>query len=89
MGRKLQESVTKRRNIKFKRWGLTKKKEYNTRYTAKVWNLEYFILVLRLPYFQLVMNLLSLKYLAKVFHGQICVHGSYLNITVMCTLCQP
>ena len=30
------------------------------------------------------MNLLSPEYLAKFLHGQICVLGSYLNITVMC-----
>ena len=35
-------SVPKRRHIKFRRWGITQKNEYNIHNTAKFWNQEYF-----------------------------------------------
>jgi len=33
-----RDNVPKRRNIKFRRWGITQKKAYNIQNTAKVWN---------------------------------------------------
>jgi len=36
----MEQSAPKRRRIKFKRWGITQKKEYNIQNTAKVWNQE-------------------------------------------------
>jgi len=37
---KMKESVLKRRDIKFRRRGITQKKAYNIQNTAKVWNQE-------------------------------------------------
>ena len=37
---KMEQSVPKRRYIKFRRRGITQKKEYNIQNTAKVWNQE-------------------------------------------------
>jgi len=37
---KKEQSVPKRRNIKFRRRRITQKKEYNIQNTAKVWNQE-------------------------------------------------
>jgi len=39
---KMEQSVPKRRHIKFSRRGITQKKAYNIRNMAKVWNQEYF-----------------------------------------------
>ena len=38
---KMEQSVPKRRHIKFRRRGITQKKAYNIQNTAKVWNDEY------------------------------------------------
>jgi hypothetical protein len=38
----MEQSVPKRRHIKFRRRGITQKKEYNIQNTAKVWNQEPF-----------------------------------------------
>jgi len=38
---KMEQSVPKRRNIKFRRRGITQKKTYNIQNRAKVWNQEY------------------------------------------------
>jgi hypothetical protein len=38
---KMEQSVPKRRHIKFRRQGITQKKTYNILNTAKVWNQEY------------------------------------------------
>jgi len=37
---KMEQSVPKRRHIKFRRRGITQKKAYNIQNTAKVWNQE-------------------------------------------------
>jgi len=37
---KMEQSVPKRRHIKFRRWGITQKKTYNIQNMAKVWNQE-------------------------------------------------
>jgi len=37
---KMEQSVPKRRYIKFRRRGITQKKIYNIQNTAKVWNQE-------------------------------------------------
>jgi hypothetical protein len=37
---KMEQTVSKRRHIKFRRWGITQKKAYNIQNTAKVWNKE-------------------------------------------------
>jgi len=37
---KLEQSVPKRRELKFRRRGITQKKKYNIQETAKVWNQE-------------------------------------------------
>jgi len=39
---KMEQSVPKRRHIKFRRRGITQKKAYNFQNTAKVWNQVYF-----------------------------------------------
>jgi hypothetical protein len=39
---KMEQSVSKRRHIKFRRWGITQKKAYNIQNTAKISNQEYF-----------------------------------------------
>jgi len=36
----MEQSVTKRRHIKFRRRGITQKKTYNIQNTAEVWNQE-------------------------------------------------
>jgi Holliday junction resolvase-like predicted endonuclease len=41
---KMEQSVPKRRHIKFRRRAITQKKTYNILNTAKVWNQEHFIL---------------------------------------------
>jgi len=38
---KMEQSVPKRRHIKFRRREITQKKTYNIQNTAKVWNQEY------------------------------------------------
>jgi hypothetical protein len=38
---KMEQSVPKRRHIKFRRRGITQKKAYDIQNTAKVWNREY------------------------------------------------
>ena len=38
---KMEQSVPKRRHIKFRRRGITQKKTYNIQNKAKVWNQEY------------------------------------------------
>ena len=38
---KMEQSVPKCRHIKFRRRGITQKKTYNIRNTAKVWNQEF------------------------------------------------
>ena len=38
---KMEQSVPKRRHIKFRRRGITQRKTYNIQNTAKVWNQEY------------------------------------------------
>ena len=40
VGMKMEQSVPKRRHIKFRRRGFTQKKVYNIQNTAKVWNQE-------------------------------------------------
>jgi hypothetical protein len=37
---KMEQSVPKRRHIKFRRRGITQKKAYNIQNTTKVWNQE-------------------------------------------------
>ena len=37
----MEQSVPKRRHIKFRRRGITQKKAYDIQNTAKVWNQEY------------------------------------------------
>jgi len=37
---KMEQSIPKRRHIKFRRRGITQKKAYNIQDTAKVWNQE-------------------------------------------------
>jgi len=37
---KMEQSVPKRRHLKFRRQGITQKKAYNIQDTAKVWNQE-------------------------------------------------
>ena len=37
----MEQSVPKRRHIKFRRRGITQKKAYNIQNTAKVWNQEF------------------------------------------------
>jgi len=39
----MEQSVLKRRHIKFGRRGITQKKTYNTQNTAKVWNQEGYV----------------------------------------------
>ena len=39
---KIEQSVPKRRHIKFRRRGIAQKKAYNIQNTAKVWNEKYF-----------------------------------------------
>jgi hypothetical protein len=36
----MEQGVPKRRHMKFRRWGITRKKTYNIQNTAKVWNQE-------------------------------------------------
>ena len=43
---KMEQSVPKRRHIKFRRRGITQKKAYNIQEMAKVWNQELFHLIL-------------------------------------------
>jgi len=38
---KMEQSVPKRRHIKFRRWGIIQKKAYNIQNRVKVWNQEY------------------------------------------------
>ena len=45
---KMEQSVPKRRHIKFRRRGITQKKAYNIQDTAKVWNQELPCYLLRL-----------------------------------------
>jgi len=45
VGMKMEQSVPKRRHIKFRRQGITKKKTYNIQNTAKVWNQGYYLLI--------------------------------------------
>jgi hypothetical protein len=52
---KMEQSVPKRRHIKFRRRGITQKKTYNIQNTAKVWNQEYIDLFL-------IINLLLREY---------------------------
>jgi len=48
---KMEQSVPKRRHIKFRRWGITHKKTYNIQNTAKVWNQEgWYVVTLFLRY---------------------------------------
>jgi len=42
---KMEQSVPKRRHIKFRRRGITQKKTYNIQNTAKVWNQECSVVV--------------------------------------------
>jgi len=42
---KMEQSVPKRRHIKFRRRGITQKKTYNIQNTGKVWNQEFIFLV--------------------------------------------
>jgi hypothetical protein len=42
-----RHSVPKRRHIKFRRRGITQKKEYNIQNTAKVWNQELLVFVMQ------------------------------------------
>ena len=37
----MEQSITKRRHIKLRRWGITPKKAYNTQNMAEVWNQAY------------------------------------------------
>jgi hypothetical protein len=41
---KMEQSVPKRRNIKFRRRGITQQKAYNIQNTVKVWNKELFMI---------------------------------------------
>jgi len=50
--RVMEQSISKRRNIKFRRRGITQKKEYNIRNTAKVWNQAYICRLLMNGYFR-------------------------------------
>jgi len=45
---KMEQSVPKRRHIKFRRRGITQKEEYNILNAAKIWNLEQNIQLLSL-----------------------------------------
>jgi len=45
---KMEQSVPKRRHINFKRRGITQKKAYNIKYTAKVWNQDFFLKAIKL-----------------------------------------
>jgi hypothetical protein len=42
---KMEESIPKRRNIKFRHGGITQKKTYNIQNTAKVWNQEFLLIL--------------------------------------------
>ena len=44
---KMEQSVPKRRHIKFRHRGITQKKAYNIQDTAKVWNQEASVLLLQ------------------------------------------
>ena len=44
MPMKTEQSVPKRRHIKFRRQGITQQEAYNIQYTAKVWNEKYYYL---------------------------------------------
>jgi hypothetical protein len=46
---KMDQSVPKRRQLKFRRRGITQKKTYNIQNTAKVWNQEHSILIVYTP----------------------------------------
>jgi len=48
---KMEQSVPKRRHIKFRRRGITQKKTYNIQNTAKVWNQEYYFIVVSFKLF--------------------------------------
>jgi len=43
---KMEQGVSKRRHIEFRRWGFAQKKDYNIQNTAKVWNQEWIYLYL-------------------------------------------
>jgi len=45
---KMEQSVPKRRHIKFRRREITQKKAYNIQDTAKVWNQDYRFIIVRL-----------------------------------------
>ena len=46
---KMEQSVSKRRHIKFRRWGITQKREYDIHNTAEVWNQVFCLLINKCP----------------------------------------
>ena len=47
---KMEQSVSKRRHIKFRSRGITQRKTYNIQNTAKVWNQEYYYIAFYVSY---------------------------------------
>ena len=72
---KMEQSVPKRRQIKFRRRGIIQKKAYNIHNTAKVWNQEkkfvYFIGKYLLLYQQIEVRQCSLSFGAESFFFQV------------------
>jgi len=82
---KMEQSVQKRRHIKFRRLGITQKKTYNIQNTVKVWNQEFcilFVCICVLNYChpvatQLQLNIYYIISVGGVLYKQLIVYHSY------------